>query len=361
MARQIDVDADGNEYPISMVGDIVADPVPVAHGGTGATTVAQAKAALGIVPDPVPIANGGTGAATLADAQAALGIVPDPVPIANGGTGATTLEDAKAALGIVPDPVPIANGGTGATTAAQARTNLGITGGITEFTYLVDSDQKLSDWANNTKTDGQDYTSVLIAPGTWTSAVQVNLTTSGTKVVVGMPGSKLSFTSQYGLRYTTTPTTTDYRMEGVTAESSNSYDSSAIRNCTNLTNCTGSSIIGFSGCTNLTGCIGTGNGENGGFGFSTCTNLTGCIGTGTSKNEPYVGAGFSSCTNLRNCTGRGLGPGGGPGYGFYYCNGLFFNKPGSASKTATYFACNVSLSGSGGTPAATAAGGWNVV
>jgi hypothetical protein len=73
------------------------------------------------------------------------------------------------------------------------------------------------------------------------------------------------------------------------------------------------------------------------------------------------GAGFNACINLRNCTGRGLNPGSGPGYGFCYCDGLFFNKPGSASKTATYSACNVSLSGSFSTPADTAAGGWNVV
>lgn len=52
------------------------------------------------------------------------------VPISKGGTGATTAAGARNALGLgnTTGAVPVANGGTGATTAAAARTNLGLYG-----------------------------------------------------------------------------------------------------------------------------------------------------------------------------------------------------------------------------------------
>lgn len=62
--------------------------------------------------------------------------------IANGGTGATTVAGARNALGLgnTSGALPIANGGTGATTAANARNNLGITPdklGITKLTNAI--------------------------------------------------------------------------------------------------------------------------------------------------------------------------------------------------------------------------------
>ncbi|MDD3881795.1 MAG: hypothetical protein PHI27_06045 [Eubacteriales bacterium] len=85
--------------------DNLAGTVPVSRGGTGATTVAAARNALG------------------------LGNTNGALPVANGGTGATTAAAARNALGLgnTSGAVPVANGGTGAADAATARTNLGIT------------------------------------------------------------------------------------------------------------------------------------------------------------------------------------------------------------------------------------------
>lgn len=50
------------------------------------------------------------------------------LPISGGGTGQTTVAGVRNALGLgnTNGALPIANGGTGASTAAQARTNLGL-------------------------------------------------------------------------------------------------------------------------------------------------------------------------------------------------------------------------------------------
>lgn len=77
----------------------------------------------------VSIESGGTGATTVAGARNALGLgnTSGALPIENGGTGATTVEAARNVLGLgnTSGALPIANGGTGATNASDARSNLG--------------------------------------------------------------------------------------------------------------------------------------------------------------------------------------------------------------------------------------------
>lgn len=127
--------------------------VPVASGGTGGTTVAEARNNLGLgnTSGALPIANGGTGATNATAARKALGLANNDtgtIDISVGGTGAKTAADARSNLGITPANIgaatsshkhsanditsgtlPISRGGTGATNAATALNNLGITWG----------------------------------------------------------------------------------------------------------------------------------------------------------------------------------------------------------------------------------------
>ena len=194
-------------------------------------------------------------------------------------------------------------------------------GNTYRYTYVVDSDAKLTAWANNDKSSGQDYTSVLIRKGTWTSSKGVNLTAAGTKVVVGEPGSKLVFTvrNNYSLYYLGNRPSDGY-MQGVTLQCESG---AGLFNCVNLTNCVVSAAsYGFAGCTNLTSCsaiVTTTTNNSPSHGFIDCTNLTSCYGSGTGTGNNGYGYGFVRCDNISHCTGTGTGT---TGYGFSGCTNL---------------------------------------
>ncbi|HNX63487.1 MAG TPA: hypothetical protein PKN45_12665 [Candidatus Limiplasma sp.] len=81
--------------------------------------------------NPLAVAVGGTGVTTLKAIKNALGLsgeIADAIAIANGGTGAKTAAAARNNLGLgnTAGAVPVANGGTGADNASSARTNLGL-------------------------------------------------------------------------------------------------------------------------------------------------------------------------------------------------------------------------------------------
>jgi hypothetical protein len=188
----------------------------------------------------------------------------------------------------------------------------------TSSTYVVDSDQSLAAWAANAP--GYNYTSVLIKPGTWTSSVEVNLTTSKTKTVVGMPESKLVFTSTCGLRYDSTPAPEEEcSMKSVVIEGG------SVVHCANLVDCT-SSIVGstyglasFDSCSYLTRCTGNANGDESnwegiagtprGVSFSSCDHLTDCAAftfanaEGITTGEDANSISFVNCYDLTRCIG----------------------------------------------------------
>ena len=144
-------------------------PLPIASGGTGASTgdaaltnlgamkgannlseltnAATARTNLGLgtaaVESTVPLTKGGTGATTASAARTNLGLgsvaLDNVVPITRGGTNASDAATARTNLGLgtvaTESVLPISKGGTGATTAVQARANLGITLGPTRPRY----------------------------------------------------------------------------------------------------------------------------------------------------------------------------------------------------------------------------------
>lgn len=83
--------------------------------------------------------------------------------INNGGTGATTVSDARNALGLgnTDGALPVANGGTGATTAEEARINLGAVAMTTAYIELL-----VDNWVDKQQTikvDGVTADNLVIA------------------------------------------------------------------------------------------------------------------------------------------------------------------------------------------------------
>ena len=75
----------------------------------------------------VPVANGGTGATSAANARTNLGITPENIGAADEEHTHSASDITSGTMSINRLPtITVAKGGTGATTAAQARVNLGV-------------------------------------------------------------------------------------------------------------------------------------------------------------------------------------------------------------------------------------------
>lgn len=115
-----------NETEMNAISDTL-QTVPIANGGTGATSAAAALESLGAEPKANVTSKGSVNTPVYFNENGIAVAISSPIPITLGGTGATTVAAARNALGLgsTTGALPVANGGTGATTASAALTNLG--------------------------------------------------------------------------------------------------------------------------------------------------------------------------------------------------------------------------------------------
>lgn len=234
-----------------------------------------------------------------------------------------------------------------------------------KYTFVVDSDDAVFQWAHNIKDDGQDYTSVLVKKGTWGSNFEY-LDTIGTKVIVGEPGAQLD-NGQIPIGYSQLPDSSEYYIQGIKSLS-------GFKNCTNLTNCTATTFVG---CSNLINCSSPANMQvNPDFlyKFYKCSNLLNCMGENirpySALNIAVTSIVFKECNGLVACRGRGIGasvvqsgqlnPTQYSGYAFDDCTGVFHCSASGNSTTKVFNACYASNSKTSTYACAdTASGGFN--
>jgi hypothetical protein len=198
------------------------------------------------------------------------------------------------------------------------------------FTYVVDSDEALNDWADNV--EGNDYSCVLIKSGTWTCTKNLNLTNCGTKVVIGEVGSKLVFNldissvSSSGISYSVFPDNNEFFMFNVHISVSRQANVIGFNGCINLYNCSveanGVRAVGFYKSENLINCNAVANatGTEYGVPFYYCNGVQNCIGSVTSETGHAMA--YSNCEKLNDCKVKDLQSNEGTAYGFHSCKVL---------------------------------------
>ncbi len=149
--------------------------VPIASGGTGATTASAARTALGAMEDPLTtrgdiIRRGASATERLALGSSGTVLKSDGTDIAYGNIATSELSGNIDLTSQVTGALPVANGGTNATTASAARTSLGAaaSGANTDITSLggLTTDIAVADGGTGASTSSAARTNLGVAIGT---------------------------------------------------------------------------------------------------------------------------------------------------------------------------------------------------
>lgn len=98
-----------------------------ARGASVPANATSEDLANAINSEVVPVANGGTGATSATNARTNLGITPENIGAADENHKHSAADITSGTMSVSRLPtITVAKGGTGATTAAQARVNLGV-------------------------------------------------------------------------------------------------------------------------------------------------------------------------------------------------------------------------------------------
>ena len=176
----------------------VTGVLPIANGGTGADTAAEALTALGAAAASHSHSAANITSGTLAIARGGTGVTANPSMLVNlGSTSAASVFATSPRPGVT-GTLPIANGGTGATTAAAARTALGAaasshTHTSDDITDLTDLNYYPTAWAwtagttagPTAKLTGTGMSAVSVAAIPAASATASGIITTGTQTIAG--------------------------------------------------------------------------------------------------------------------------------------------------------------------------------
>ena len=175
------------------------------------------------------------------------------------------------------------------------------------FTFIIDSDDKLAAWAENAP--GNDYSRILVKAGTWNygqslpnNGTLIDISNGRTQSVIGESGSVLHLSASISQNDVSCfaikdSTGLDYSVFGFVASQKGACSFNNVSIIFSF-DCQNPNAVGvvFYQCSNLNNCNVELNGTGGAAGFNFCSDLTSC-----KVDAEVFNGGFWACCDLLNC------------------------------------------------------------